>query len=109
MSRIQEFPMQRIQLAPDSGFTVVAGTTRSQAATMVLAAGTSTGGSANRHASADQWLYVLSGSGSATVAGDDVPLSAGVLLLIEAGETHEIRNEADEPRRTLNVYAPPAY
>jgi mannose-6-phosphate isomerase-like protein (cupin superfamily) len=101
--------MQRIQLDPTGGFTVLAETTRSQAATMVLDPHGSTGGPDNRHASADQWLYVLSGSGSATVGGDEVPLAAGVLLLIEAGETHEIRNETEEPLRTLNVYAPPEY
>lgn len=101
--------MQRIQLAPSDGFTVIAETTRSQAATMVLGPHASTGGPDNRHAAADQWLYVLSGSGSARVAGSDVPLAAGVLLLIEAGEAHEIRNEAEEPLRTLNVYAPPEY
>ncbi|MBV8229453.1 MAG: hypothetical protein JO329_05655 [Planctomycetaceae bacterium] len=30
-------------------------------------------------------------------------------MLIQRGETHEIRNTGREPLRTLNVYVPPAY
>jgi mannose-6-phosphate isomerase-like protein (cupin superfamily) len=101
--------MKRLHIAPETGFHVLASSSRSQAATMVLDAGQSTGGPDNRHASSDQWLYVLSGAGSATVDDHEVSLEAGTLLLIEAGQTHEIRNETDEPLRTLNVYAPPAY
>ena len=89
-------------------FDVVAGTERSQTATMVLAAGQSTGGPDNRH-DADQWLFVISGSGAATVDAETHDLEPGLLVLIEAGETHEIRNDGDEPLRTVNVYAPPAY
>lgn len=103
--------MKRVKIpeGDGEGFQVVAGTSRSQAATMVLAPGESTGGGDNRHGASDQWLYVLSGSGSATVGGRGVELEPGVLLLIEANESHEIRNEADEPLRTFNVYAPPEY
>ena len=38
-----------------------------------------------------------------------MPLKAGTLLLIERGDTHEIRNTGEGPLQTLNVYAPPAY
>lgn len=90
-------------------FRVVAGTKRSQAATMVLKPGDSTGGDDNEHPGSDQWLYVVSGSGQATVKSRMVAIEAGSLLLIEAGETHEIRNTGDAPLVTVNVYAPPAY
>lgn len=76
---------------------------------MVVGPGESVGGPGNRHPNADQWLFVLSGVGSATVGDRDVALEAGTLLLIEAGEGHEIRNDADAPLRTLNIYAPPEY
>lgn len=92
-----------------SFFRIVAGTPRSQAATMVLRPGQSTGGDDNVHPGSDQWLYVASGSGAALVDGRRVTLDAGTLLLIEAGETHEIRNEGTEPLVTVNVYAPLAY
>ena len=90
-------------------FRIVAGTARSQAATMVLKPGDSTGGENNEHPESDQWLYVVSGSGQAMVKGRKMPLETGSLLLIEAGETHEVRNTGAEPLVTINVYAPPAY
>jgi mannose-6-phosphate isomerase-like protein (cupin superfamily) len=90
-------------------FTVVGQTRRSQAATMTLRPGQSTGGEDNAHSDADQWLYVVSGAGRAVVNGHQLELQPGSLLLIEAGEVHEISNPAGEPLVTINVYAPPAY
>jgi len=90
-------------------FRVEAGTPRSQAATMVLKPGQSTGGDDNIHTDADQWLYVIAGRGRARVEGREVGLETGHLLLIEAGEHHEIRNTGEEPLVTVNVYAPPEY
>jgi mannose-6-phosphate isomerase-like protein (cupin superfamily) len=101
--------MKRIQIQFDTDFEVLASTPRSQAAVMVLAPGESTGGEDNRHERSDQWLYVVSGNGSANVDGRRVELEQGVLLLIEAGEAHEIRNGGEAPLTTINVYAPPEY
>ncbi len=101
--------MQLVQVDPSSGFRVLAGTRRSQAATMVLAPGTSTGGPDNRHPESDQWLYVISGRGSAVVEGSEHALDAGSLLLIEAGESHEIKSEGDRPLETFSIYAPKVY
>lgn len=80
-----------------------------QAAQMVLAPGAHTGGPDNRHAGADQWLFVVSGAGQAVVNGTRQPLQAGGLLVIERGEAHEIRCTGDQPLRTLNLYSPLAY
>ena len=101
--------MPRKQLRFGQGFSVALGNSRSQAATMVLAPGKSEGGPDNRHRGSDQWLYVVSGTGRATVRGKRYELRAGTLLLIERGATHEIRNVGHTPLRTLNVYVPPAY
>lgn len=102
--------MRRIDTTAASGFfDVVAGTDRSQAATMVLAPGESTGGPSNTHATSDQWLYVVSGTGTATVEAESVDLEAGTLLLVEAGETHEVSNTGSEQLKTVSVYAPPTY
>lgn len=90
-------------------FDVVASTDRSQAATMVLSPGQSTGGPENRHRNSDQWLFVNSGSGVATVDGEPHRIEAGDLLLIEPGEAHEIHNDGEDPLTTINVYAPPEY
>ena len=101
--------MRKIDTTSPSGFfDVVANTGRSQAATMVLEPGRSTGGPDNRHPDSDQWLYVRSGRGRATVEGEEVRIGPGDLLLIEAGETHEIA-AGDERLETVSVYAPPAY
>ena len=76
---------------------------------MILVPGQTEGSSDNRHRGSDQWLYVVSGTGRAIVKGKRCRLQAGTLLLIEQGETHEIRNTGRSPLRTLNVYVPPAY
>jgi mannose-6-phosphate isomerase-like protein (cupin superfamily) len=94
---------------PKDFFHVVAETPRSQAATMVLKPGETTGGDDNVHPKSDQWLYVISGRGKATVGNREIDLETGALLLVEAGETHEIRNSGTEALVTVNVYAPPAY
>lgn len=91
------------------GFRVALGNARSQAAEMVLPPGETEGGPDNRHRGSDQWLYVTDGTGLAIVAGRRVKLAPGVLLLIEHGQTHEIRNTGDEPLATVNFYVPPAY
>ena len=95
--------------AEAAGFRVVGGTARSQGAFMTLAAGEATGGPDNRHPTSDQWLFVASGSGSAIVEGERVDLEVGDLLLIAAGEGHEIRAADGAPLVTLSVYAPPVY
>jgi mannose-6-phosphate isomerase-like protein (cupin superfamily) len=91
------------------GFRVVLEDEHSQAAQMTLAPGATEGGPDNYHRGADQWLYIVSGSGLAIVAGDEVPLREGTLLLIQRGDTHEIRNTGATPLKTLNIYVPPAY
>lgn len=101
--------MDLVRIDPPSGFEVLAGTQRSQAATMVLAPGSSTGGPDNRHVSSDQWLYVVSGGGRAILDGEEHELEEGALLLIEAGEAHEIINDDERPLETFSIYAPPEY
>ena len=98
-----------MELRFGKGFAVALSNERAQVATMVIAPGDSEGGPDNRHRGADQWLYVLSGSGVATLGGRKHRLKAGALVLIERGTTHEIRNTGRTPLKTLNVYVPPAY
>lgn len=101
--------MRSTSLRFGRGFRVALGNRRAQAAAMVLDPGGSEGGQRNRHRGADQWLYVVAGSGEATVNGRRRRLRAGSLLLIERGDEHEIRNTGRGPLRTLNLYVPPAY
>lgn len=101
--------MKRRKLRYGEGFRVAFGTRRAQCAEMVIAPGGSEGGDDNRHRGADQWLLVISGSGVARVGTHRVTLKAGVLLLIERGEAHSIRNTGRSLLRTVNFYTPPAF
>jgi mannose-6-phosphate isomerase-like protein (cupin superfamily) len=101
--------MKHGNLSLDAEFEVAFEMRKVQAAGMTLAPGSSTGGPDNRHSGADQWLFVVSGSGLAIVDGVQQPLRTGSLLLIERGEAHEIRCTGDQPLRTVNFYSPPAY
>ena len=100
-------PVKRLRFG--KGFSVALGNKRAQAATMVIAPGDCEGGPDNRHRGADQWLFVLSGSGVAVLAGRKHKLAAGSLVLVERGTTHEIRNTGRTPLKTINIYVPPAY
>jgi mannose-6-phosphate isomerase-like protein (cupin superfamily) len=97
------------QLKFGHGFRVALANARAQAAQMTLAPGESEGDARNAHRGADQWLYVVAGSGSAIVNGRRRALREGTLLLIERGDRHEIRNDGRAALRTLNLYVPPAY
>lgn len=101
--------MRRKKLRFGEGFRMAIGNDRSQAAEMVLPPGDSEGGPDNKHRGSDQWLFVLSGKGSATINHKRYPLSAGSLILIEHGDLHEIKNTGSTPLKTLNIYVPPAY
>jgi mannose-6-phosphate isomerase-like protein (cupin superfamily) len=101
--------LKRKVLRFGKGFRVALGNRRCQAAEMVIEPGGAEGGPKNRHRGADQWLYVVAGTGVAIMNGRRHPLKPGALLLIEHGEQHEIRNTGRALLKTLNVYSPPAY
>ena len=101
--------MKRKQLALREGFRVAFRNRRAQAAEMVIPPGDAEGDPQNRHRGADQWLFVISGTGRALVNGRRYPLRAGTLMLIEHGDRHEVKNTGRRLLRTLNVYVPPAY
>lgn len=100
--------MKTWQLSDDEAeWEILGETKRTQAAIMTIRNGESEGGPDNKHPDTDQWLFVLGGSGNATVGGRKVILRKGVLVLIEAGETHQITANARSVLRTLNFYGPP--
>jgi len=99
--------MRQTHLDFDRYFSVVMETDEAQAAEMTVEPGRKVGGPDNRHTDSDQWLYVVSGTGVATVAGEPTRIDAGDLLLIETGESHGIENDGDDPLKTVNFYTPP--
>jgi mannose-6-phosphate isomerase-like protein (cupin superfamily) len=105
----KDLSVPRKQLPFRKGFSVVLTNKRAQAATMVIKPGDSEGGPDNAHRGADQWLFVLSGTGVGIFRGTKHPLKARTLLLIERGVKHEIRNTGSTPLKTLNIYVPPGY
>lgn len=76
---------------------------------MVIPVGGKEGGADNNHRGADQWLFIVSGKGSATIEGKRIALETSSLVLIERGQSHEIRNIGSTELVTLNFYVPPAY
>lgn len=101
--------MKRKHLRFGKGFRISLMNARAEAAEMVIASGGQEGSPENRHGRADQWLFVVAGTGSALVNGKRYRLRPGSLMLIEHGDRHEIRNEGDELLKTLNFYTPPGY
>jgi len=96
------------------GFRVAFEVRKAQAAEMVIAPGEREGGPDNLHRGADQWLFVVAGSGMAVVESEPgrrrrVPLKTGTLLVIERREKHEVRNTGRTLLKTLNFYYPPAF
>ena len=91
-------------------FDLLTATRSAQAAMMTLRPGQSTSDEPeNEHPRAEQWLFVVRGTGRAVVGGRRVMLKAGSLLLIEKGEPHQVTNTGRKPLVTLNLYCPPAY
>ena len=101
--------MKREQLVQRRGFHVGVTTRRAQVAMMNLAPRGKEGRPDNRHRGADQWLYVIEGSGRARVNGRTVRLRKGTLVLIERGDRHEIRNTGRGQLKIVNFYTPAAY
>ncbi|MDB5337999.1 MAG: Cupin region [Planctomycetaceae bacterium] len=101
--------MKRQTLKSKKGFHLAVGNERSQCAEMVLNPGETEGGPDNRHRGSDQWMLVSAGEGVAIVNGHSYPLKTGVIMLIEAGDTHEIRATGADSLKTVNIYVPPAY
>jgi mannose-6-phosphate isomerase-like protein (cupin superfamily) len=92
-------------------FKVLASSDAAQAAMMALRPGQKSDEEVeNEHPNAEQWLFVISGSGTARVGKRKVALQANSLLLIERDERHQIENTGRRhPLVTLNFYVPPAY
>jgi mannose-6-phosphate isomerase-like protein (cupin superfamily) len=85
-------------------------TRSSQAATMTLRPGaTSNESSSNEHPWAEQWLYVVAGTGKARLGRRAIALREGSLVLIPRRQAHVIENTGRSNLVTINVYVPPAY
>jgi mannose-6-phosphate isomerase-like protein (cupin superfamily) len=75
----------KVHIDFDTDFKVLHSTKRSQAAVMVLKAGESTGGKDNKHEDTDQWMYVIQGTGTAVINGEETELVAGITIIDRSG------------------------
>lgn len=94
---------------PSAGVQALRSTSYSQVVTIVLDEGEIFGGPQNYHSNSDHWMYVISGSATATVDNYDVELTEGDLLLIAAGEMYQVTNDGTQRFITLNFVAPTAF
>jgi mannose-6-phosphate isomerase-like protein (cupin superfamily) len=81
------------------GFRLSVGNARSQAAVMVPPAGGKEGGPGNNHRGADQWLFVVEGTGAAIINGHKTSLNRN-------DGAH--RDTGGSLLKTVSVYVPPA-
>jgi quercetin dioxygenase-like cupin family protein len=58
----------------------------------------------HRHPHAEEWEYVLSGSGIKRVGDRDVPIAAGDIVFTPRDEYHGVANTTDETLTTLWGY-----
>jgi mannose-6-phosphate isomerase-like protein (cupin superfamily) len=93
----------------DDFFHVLTTTEQSQVATMRLLPDQTSGEYGNEHPQSDQVLIVMEGRGHAKVNDDTVEIEEGDVLVIKAGEKHQIIADGAGSLRTMNVYAPVAY
>jgi mannose-6-phosphate isomerase-like protein (cupin superfamily) len=93
----------------NSDFEILTGTSRSQIALMVLQPGETSGEYGNEHAGSDQVMIIIEGKATALIEGEEVELGEDDVILIEAGEQHQVRCAGDSAVRTLNIYSPPGY
>jgi mannose-6-phosphate isomerase-like protein (cupin superfamily) len=99
--------MERTHLEFDRYFGVVMEIDEAQAAEMTVEPGRTVGGPESYHDESNQWLYVVSGTGVATIGGKDQRIEADGQLRVQAGERHGIENDSEEPLETVNFYTPP--
>src|SRR6476619_3875910 len=90
-------------------FHVVSTTDKCQVALMRLLPDKTSGDYGTDHPQADQVLIVMEGRGHAKIEDRTIELEEGDVLLIKAGEKHQIMADGASSLRTMNIYSPVAY
>lgn len=93
----------------DNFFKVFSTTDKCQIALMRLLPDQKSGEYGNEHPQSDQVCIVMEGRGHAKVDDRTVELEEGDVLVIRAGEKHQIIADGASSLRTMNVYSPVAY
>ena len=90
-------------------WTVLSTTDKSQVALMHLLPDKVSGEYGTDHPDSDQVLYVLDGHGKARIEDKTIEIEEGDLLIISAGEKHQVIADGAVSLYTLNFYGPVAY
>jgi mannose-6-phosphate isomerase-like protein (cupin superfamily) len=61
------------------------------------------------HADVDQILYIVSGNGTAILAGKHYAFQKGSVICVPAGTEHNIVNGEDQPLKLFTMYSPPEH
>jgi mannose-6-phosphate isomerase-like protein (cupin superfamily) len=59
------------------------------------------------HPDNDQVLYLVEGSGTAVLNGEEQPFEAGDAVMVPAGTKHNFVAGSDAPLKIITTYAPP--
>jgi mannose-6-phosphate isomerase-like protein (cupin superfamily) len=78
---------------------------RSQLVVMSIPPGSDIG--SERHERVEQTLFILAGTGRATLDGVELPVAAGDVLVITPGTEHDVVNTGADPLQIYTIYAPP--
>src|SRR5437660_11890892 len=97
-------------ISEDKGwFAVLQTSKRTQTAMMRLEAGKSSGSKPEGHKESDQVLLVLEGEVHGEIAGDEITLRKGDVIIIPAATKHKFTNRGPADALTFNTYSPPEY
>ena len=95
--------------ASDDWFQVLQPSPHSQTAVMTLDPGKASGPLPESHENSQQILLVVEGTVSGEIAGQQVTLHGGDVVVIPPGVKHRFTNPGTNPAVTFNVYTPPEY
>ena len=66
----------------------------------------SAGPGSHHHDANDDIFYVVSGTATFILDGEEIEARPGCFVRVPPGVTHDYRNDGDEPLRMLNIYVP---
>jgi mannose-6-phosphate isomerase-like protein (cupin superfamily) len=93
----------------DQQFDIVLKSQHSQVVLAALSPGHSSARQPSVNRESDQIVYTIEGEGQVKVGLIDHQLYAGALLLIPAGQPHQVTNIGVTRLLYLDIFAPPAY
>lgn len=98
-----------IKGAREQQFDIILKSERSQVVLAALAPGHSSARQASTNRESDQIIYTIEGEGNVKIGLIDHQLFGGALLLIPAGQPHQVMNTGAKRLLYLDIFAPPAY